>query len=423
MTGLTATQKMLADASSNESVEPGDVVEADVDLVYTMDFLGQVLYDHLVDMDVDHVFDDERVVVIFDHIAPANTEDFADMHKSIRESVKEYGGTLYDIGEQGIMHQVVVEDGYITPGTIAVGTDSHAPTGGAVGAISMGMGATDAATAMGTGSLWLRVPEGVEVTAEGTFPEGVTARDMMFHLLGKKGWDGEEGLWGYKAVEFTGPAIEEMSIDSRLTTTNLVSDMGATTGFIEADGKMMDYVEDRARFESDVYTSDSDAEWAERETVDVSELDPVVACPHSPDNVKPVSEVEGTEVDQAVIGACTGGRMEDMRQAVEVLEGHEIHDDVRFLVSPASSKLYQEAMQEGLLDTFMDVGANVLNSTCGPCFGQVATLGKGETCITNTPRNMKGRMGSNESYVYSGNPMTVAASAIEGELTDPREYL
>ncbi len=423
MTGLTATQKMLADSSDNDNVEPGDVVEVDVDLVYTMDFLGQVLYDHLADMGADHVFDDDRVVVIFDHIAPANTEDFADLHKSIRESVKEYGGTLYDIGDQGIMHQVVVEDGYVTPGTIAVGTDSHAPTGGAVGAISMGMGATDAATAMATGNLWLRVPEGVEVTADGEFQDGVTARDMMFHLLGEKGWDGEEGLWGYKAVEFTGPAIEEMSIDSRLTTTNLVSDMGATTGFIEADDKMLDYVDDRARFDAELYSSDDDAEWAEQTRVDVSQLDPVVACPHSPDNVKPVKEVEGTEVHQAVIGACTGGRLEDMRQAVDVLDGHEIHDDVRMLVSPASSKLYQEAMREGLLDAFMDAGANVLNSTCGPCFGQVGTLGADETAITNTPRNMKGRMGSSDSFVYSGNPMTVAASAIEGELTDPREYL
>lgn len=423
MTGHTATEKMLADASGNETVEPGDVVEAELDLVYTMDFLGEVLYDHLADMGTEEVFDEERVLVIFDHIAPANTPEFADMQKTIREYVKEYGGTLYDIGEQGIMHQVVVEDGYITPGSIAVGTDSHTPTGGAVGAISMGMGATDAATAMATGKLWLRVPDSVKVTVTGEFPEGVTARDMMFHLLGKKGWDGEEGLWAYKSVEFVGPTVEQMSIDSRLKTTNLVSDMGATTGFIEPDEKLLDYVDQRAQFEYDVYRSDEDAEYVERESVDVSQLDPVVACPHSPDNVKPVEEVAGTEVDQAIIGSCTGGRMEDMAQAAEILEGSEVHDDVRLLVSPASSKLYQEAMSEGILETFMDAGANVLNSTCGPCFGQVASLGADETCITNTPRNMKGRMGSSDAYVYSGNAMTVAASAIEGELVDPKEYL
>ena len=423
MTGRTATEKLLADASGRDTVEPGDVVEAELDLVYTMDFLGKVLYDHLADMGAEEVFDDDRVVVIFDHVAPANTEAFADLHKSIREAVSEYGGTLYDIGEQGIMHQLVVEEGYVTPGSIAVGTDSHTPTAGAVGAISMGMGATDAATGMATGELWLRVPESVRVEVTGEFEPGVTSRDMMFHLLGRKGWDGGEGLWAYKSVEFGGPGIDAMSIDSRLTTTNLVSDMGATTGFIEPDEKMLEYVDERAKFDYDVYRSDEDAEYAERTYVDVSQLEPVVACPHSPDNVKPVTEVTGTPVDQAVIGSCTGGRMEDLRQAADVLRGHEIHDNVRMLVSPASSTIYREAMAEGLLEEFMAAGATVMQSTCGPCFGQVGTIGKGETCITNTPRNMKGRMGSSEGFVYSGNPMTVAASAIAGELVDPREYL
>jgi homoaconitate hydratase family protein len=423
MSALTATEKMLADASDNETVEPGDIVEVDVDLVMTMDYLGQVLYDHLAEMGADAVFDEDRVVITFDHVAPANTEEFADMHEAIRESVKEYGGTLYDIGEQGIMHQLVVEEGFVTPGTIAVGTDSHVPTAGAVGAIAMGMGATDAATAMATGNLWVRIPENVKVTVKGEFEDGVTARDMMFHLLGEKGWDGEEGQWAYKAVEFGGPTIENMSIDSRLTTTNLVSDMGATSGFIEADDKMLDYMEDRARFDSEVYTSDEDASYVEKNHVDVSDLDPVVACPHSPDNVEPVTAVEGTAVDQAVIGSCTGGRIEDMRQAAAILEDHEVHEDVRLLVSPASTRLYKEALREGLLDVFMDSGGNVMNSSCGPCIGMVGTLGAGETCITNTPRNMKGRMGSSESFVYSGNPMTVAARAIEGEITDPRTYV
>lgn len=422
--GMTITEKILAKASNREKVTPGDIINAKIDLVYTMDLLGKVLFTHLEELGTRKVFDPNKVLVVFDHQAPAPDVRFAELHKWIRNAVTKYGGTLFDIGRQGIMHQVVIEEGFILPGTVAVGTDSHTPTGGAMGAVVSGVGATDAAVAMATGKLWLRVPESVRIEMTGKMPKGVMSRDAMFYLMGLKGWDGGRGEWVYKSLEFAGPTIKEMSVDSRLTTTNLVSDMGAKNGIIEPDDKIIAYLKERTTKDYDILKSDPDAEYSEILTLDVSKLEPQVACPHSPDNVKSISEVEGIKIDQAVIGSCTNARIEDLRIASEIMEDRKVHPMVRMIVSPASTRIFKRALREGMLSVLADAGALICHSTCGPCYGaQLGVLASGEVCITSTPRNMMGRMGSPEAKVYLANPATIAASAIMGEITDPRKFL
>ncbi len=421
---MAITEKILAKAGRVDHVEPGDVVNAKVDLVYTMDFLGKVLYTHMAELGAKHVFDDSKVVVIFDHYAPPPNVQWAEVHQWIRGAVKQYGGTLYDIGRHGVMHQIIVENGHIRPGTLAIGTDSHAPTGGALGAVVVGIGASDAAIAMASGEVWLAVPESVKVVVKGKMPLGVMSRDMMFRIMGEKGWDGGRGEWAYKAIEFTGETIKRMDMSSRLTTTNLVSDLGAKNGIIEPDNVTIRYLKGRTKEPFKAFRSDPGAAYSEEYKIDVSRLEPQVACPHSPDNVKPIKEVEGTKIDMAAIGSCTNARIDDLSIAARILKGRKVHPGTRMLVSPASTSIFSEALRKGIVQVLSDAGAIVANCGCGPCLGaQLAVLAPGEVCITSTPRNMEGRMGSPKAQIYSANPATVAASAVEGAITDPRKFL
>jgi 3-isopropylmalate/(R)-2-methylmalate dehydratase large subunit len=421
---MTITEKILAESGGEREAKPGDIVIAKVNLVATMDFLGKVLYQKVQEMGAKRVYDSEKVVVTFDHFVPPTDVSWATTQQTIREQVKTFGGTLYDIGRHGIMHQLVVEEGYVLPGTVCIATDSHAPTGGALGAICMGAGVTDAAIAMAMGELWLMVPESVKVTLEGSFPSGVTSRDVMFYLMGQKGWDGGRGEWAYRGIEIGGETVKRMGMSARLVLTNLVSDMGAKNGIIEPDAVTEEYLKNRARGSYKTLKSDSGAQYAEQVKVDVSTLEPQVACPHSPDNVKPIKEVEGKKVDWAVIGSCTNGRLEDIRVAAELIKGKKVHRDVKFVISPASTRIYNDALKEGLFGILAESGAIIGHSTCGPCIGgQLTVLAPGEVCITATPRNMKGRMGSPDAQIYGANPYVVTASAIEGAITDPRRYL
>ena len=421
---MTITEKILADAAGVTEVVPGSIINVKIGLAYTMDTLAKLVFDNLRKLGVDDVFDKDRVVVVLDHQAPPPTGKWADMHNILRKEAKEFGVRLYDIGHNGMMHQIVVQEGHLVPGIIAIGTDSHALTGGALGAVTMGVGTTDAVVAMATGELWMRVPEPVKVILDGEFPLGVMARDVMSYLFKEKGWDGSAAKWTYRSVEFTGETVSRMNMEERLSLCNFLSDSGAKNGIIAPDDITMAYVAPRAKQEYQIYKSDPDAEYEEVLTVHVEELEPQIACPHSPDNVKPVSKVAGTKVNVAFIGTCTNGRLGDIRTAAHVLKGRRVHPGVRMTISPASQTIYKEALKEGLFDILSDAGVLIAPSTCGPCFGgQLVVLGEGDVAISSGARNLKGRMGSPEAMIYSANPAVVAASAIRGEITDPKEFL
>jgi homoaconitase/3-isopropylmalate dehydratase large subunit len=288
----------------------------------------------------------------------------------------------------------------------------------------MGMGTTDAVVAIATGELWIRVPEPVKVVIEGHFPTGVMARDVMSFLFRQKGWDGSEAKWTYRAIEFTGETISQMNMEERLSLCNLLSDSGAKNGIIAPDDITLDYVKPRAKKKYQIFQSDAEAFYEEEIMVDVSGLEPQIACPHSPDNVKPISEVAGTKVNIAFLGSCTNGRLGDIRVAASIFKGRKVHPGVRMTVSPASQSIYKDALDEGLFNILCDAGVLIAPSTCGPCFGgQLVALGSGDVAITSSARNLKGRMGSPEAQIYSANPAVVAASAITGEITDPKQFL
>jgi 3-isopropylmalate/(R)-2-methylmalate dehydratase large subunit len=421
---MTITEKILANSAGVPEVVPGQILNVKIGLAYTMDTLGKLVFDNLHKLGIDSVFDKDRVVIVFDHQAPAPNSKWADLHNIIRKEAKEFGVRLYDIGENGMMHQMVVQEGHLVPGIVAIGTDSHALTGGAVGAVTMGMGTTDAVIAMATGELWLRVPEPVKVVLAGNFPTGVMARDVMSHLFRQKGWDGSEAKWTYRAVEFSGETIDGMNMEERLSLCNFLSDSGAKNGIIAPDEITLDYVKPRAKKNFQLFQSDAEADYEEVIMVEVNDLEPQIACPHSPDNVKPVSEVAGTKVNVAFIGSCTNGRLGDIRVAARILKGRKIHPGVRMTVSPSSQSIYKQALNEGLFNILSDAGVLIAPSTCGPCFGgQLVVLAQGDVAISSSARNLKGRMGSPEAQIYSANPAVVAASAVSGEITDPRKFL
>lgn len=421
---MTLTEKIMAQSAGLAEVVPGQMITAKIGLAYTMDMLGKIVFDHLKSAGATKVFDPEKVVVVFDHCVPAPDVNYANLHNEIRRLAKQYNIRLYDVGNQGIMHHVVAEEGYLVPGIIAIATDSHALTGGALGAVVLGMGATDAAMAMATGELWLRVPATVKVEIQGSLPKGTMSRDIMLYLMGQKGWDGTKAEWAYQAIELTGETVKSMSMDSRFALCNLASDAGAKNAIIPPDEITEQFIKGRARMAYQTFQSDPKAEYAEKIVLEVSSMEPQIACPHSPDNVKPLSQVLGTKIHVATVSSCSGGRLEDLRVAAQILKGRKVHPDVRMIVSPASQKIYQEAMEDGTFSVLLKAGVLIGHSTCGPCHGaQLVILGDGEVCIGSVPRNMQGRMGSPKAEIYSANPAVVAASAIKGAIADPREFL
>ncbi len=421
---MTITEKILAHGAGLKEVVPGQMITAKVGLAYTMDFLGKGVLGYLKEVGATKVFDRNKVVVIFDHNTPAATVEYANLQNQVRKLAKEFDLPMYDVGQHGLMHHVVAEEGYLVPGIIAVGTDSHALTGGAMGAVVLGMGATDAAMAMATGEIWLRVPASVRVELKGKLPKGTMSRDIMIYFMGQKGWDGTKAEWTYQAIELMGETVKHMSMDSRFAICNLASDAGAKNAIIAPDEVTKKYYEGRARSTPQLFQSDAQAEYAERITLDVSNMEPQVACPHSPDNVKPLSKVLGTKITVATVSSCSNGRLEDLHVAAQILKGRKIHPDVRMIVSPASQKIYGEALEDGTFSTLLKAGVVIGHSTCGPCSGsQLVVLGDGEVLIGSVPRNMQGRLGSMKSEIYSANPAVVAASAIKGVIADPKEYL
>jgi len=415
---MNIAEKILAKASGKDEVKPGEIVEASVDVAMVHDLTGPLTVKSFREIRAKKVWDNQRIVIIFDHLVPANSIRSAELHKIMREFAEEQKiEKLYDIGRGGICHQVLPEKGYVRPGTLIVGTDSHTCTHGAFGAFATGIGATEMAAVFVTGRLWFRVPSVIRLDVTGKFQRFVTPKDLILNIIGRVKADGAI----YKGVEFVGPTIGNMSVDGRMTLCNMAVEMGAKIGIIEPDETTLRFVKSRTKVQFDPVKSDPDAKYEKTISLDVTKMEPQVACPPSVDNVKPISEIGEVEIDQAFLGSCTNGRLEDLRLAASLLKGRKIKKGVRMLVIPASQEIYLQASQEGLTEIFVKAGAFVCNPTCGPCLGgHMGILAPEEVCISSSNRNFIGRMGSPESRVYLASPAAVAASAVTGKITDPR---
>ena len=413
---MNITEKILAKASAKTSVLPGDIVDTNVDMVMVHDLTGPLAVEAFRRIGIAHVWDNKKIVIILDHQVPAESVKAAELHKMLRTFAKEQSIRFYDVGRGGICHQVMPEKGHVLPGSVIVGADSHTCTYGALGAFATGIGSTEAAAVFATGKIWLKVPETIRINVEGEFKPFVTPKDLILSIIGRIGADGAT----YKATEFTGSTIRTMSIAGRMTLCNMTVEMGAKNGIIEPDEKTQKFLQGRTNKHYEVFRSDPDADYGQVVEFDVSELEPVVACPSSVDNVKPVSEVDAP-IEQAFIGSCTNGRIEDLRVAAQLMKGNTVKDGVRTLVIPASQEVYRQAVEEGLVEIFTDAGALVCGSACGPCLGgHIGLLAAGETCVSTSNRNFIGRMGSTQASVYLASSATVAASALTGRITDPR---
>ncbi|AKB77614.1 Coenzyme B synthesis from 2-oxoglutarate: steps 4, 7, 8, 11, and 12 (large subunit) [Methanosarcina horonobensis HB-1 = JCM 15518] len=409
----TISEKIFSRAAGKEA-KANDFVLADVDYAMAHDGTSVLAVNAFKEMEMEKVWDPSKIVIPFDHIAPANTETSAILQKEIREWVQEQGiPNFYEVGE-GICHQVLPENGFALPGKLVVGADSHSCTYGAFGAFATGVGATDMAEIFATGKLWFKVPESFRMTVEGSLEKNVYAKDLTLYLIGKTGIAGAT----YKAVEFYGQAISELSVSGRMTLCNMAIEMGAKTGIVPPDEKTFDFLKNRAVAPYEPVYTDPDATYAGEFTYDAGDIEPQVACPHQVDNVKPVGEVEGTHVDQVFIGTCTNGRLEDLEVAAEVLKGKKVA--VRTLVIPASRTTLLAAIENGTMETLLKAGVTLTTPGCGPCLGaHQGVIGEGEVCISTANRNFKGRMGKG-GFIYLASPVTAAASALTGEITDPR---
>ncbi|MEE8406470.1 MAG: 3-isopropylmalate dehydratase large subunit [Acidimicrobiia bacterium] len=416
--GMTLAERILARAAGRESVTAGEFVVADIDLALLHDIFAAQVFDLLRDVGVDNVFEPDQTVVVIDHLVPAPTAEAAAIHHRIREHVSRLGITaFYDAGE-GICHQLLPERGHVRPGMLIVGTDSHTTTYGALGAGGTGIGTSDMVYALATGRLWFRVPETIRFELAGGLLPAVSWKDVILHLVGRFGADVAQ----YRAIEFAGPAVTKTDMSSRLTVANMALEMGAKFALFAADEVTDAYLRDHGGTDAGPFGPDSDASYEAVHEISLSDLPPQVAMPHEVDRVGPVSDVEGLAINQAFIGSCTNGRIEDLRVAAEVLDGQHIASEVRLLVVPASRSVLQEAMRTGVLASLVDAGASVLAPGCGPCFGgHGGLLGPGERCIGTHNRNFIGRMGSPEAEIYLASPATVAASALVGQIADPRQ--
>ena len=415
---MNITEKILAKASGKKAVHPGEIVDANVDMVMVHDLTGPLAVEAFKKIGIQKVWNNKKVVVILDHQVPAESVKAAELHKTMRQFAKDQNLQIYDVGKGGICHQVMPEKGHVTPGAVIVGADSHTCTYGAFGAFATGIGSTEAAAVFATGKIWFKVPPTIKINVKGNFQKYVTPKDLILNIIGKMGVDGAI----YKSTEFTGPTIKKMCIAGRMTLCNMAVEMGAKNGIIEPDEITRKFLEGRVKTlpDFDALKSDKDAVYDCTVEFDVSKMEPQVACPSSVDNVKPVSEVGNVPIEQAFIGSCTNGRIEDLRLAAEVLNGKRVKDGVRALVIPASQEVYRQALNEGLLEIFTDAGAIVCGSACGPCLGgHIGLLAAGESCVSTSNRNFIGRMGSTQASVYLASPATVAASAVTGKLTDP----
>jgi len=417
--GMTMAEKIMAAHAGEECVEPGQFVDVRADVVLANDITAPIAIREFDRIGVEGVFDRDKVLLVPDHFAPNKDIKSAEQCKAMRDFVRRQNLTHYfEVGRMGIEHVLLPEQGLVLPGDVVVGADSHTCTYGALGAFATGMGSTDIAVAMATGKIWMRVPETIKFVYHGQLPEWVGGKDLILHTIGTIGVDGAR----YQALEFSGEAVDNLSMAGRFTMSNMAIEAGGKAGLFAFDEKTRAYVEPRARRPYTVYESDADAHYTQVIEMDVSNLEPQVAFPHLPSNARSLSQVGEVPIDQAVIGSCTNGRLEDLQLAAQVLRGREVHPYVRCIVIPGTQAIYLEAVRQGLVEAFVEAGAVVSTPTCGPCLGgHMGVLAAGERCVSTTNRNFVGRMGHPESEVYLANPAVAAASAVLGRIGGPAE--
>lgn len=421
--GMTITEKILTSHAGLKSVKPGDLVMARVDLALGNDVTAPIAVDEFEKIGAEKVFDEEKVVFVLDHFTPINSVQTAQQFLKVKKFAEKYGvHHIFDGGRVGIEHALLPEMGMVLPGHLVVGADSHTCTYGALGAFSTGIGSTELASAMALGEIWLKVPETIKIRYKGRLGKWITGKDLVLYTIGKLGVDGAL----YKALEFSGEVISQLSMESRLTICNMAIEAGAKNGIMEADEITLAYVKkvNSHHKEFQILKSDAGSHYSAVFEFDCTSMPPQVACPHSPGNVKSIQEVGTIPIDQVVIGSCTNGRMEDLRVAAKILKGKKVDKRVRLLIIPATPRIYREAMSEGLLDIFVEAGGAICPPSCGPCFGgSMGLLGEGERCVSTTNRNFVGRMGHVKSEVYLSSPAVAAASALQGRLVHPEEVM
>ena len=415
----TLAQKLLQRATQEEIKEPGQIVQCKVSLVLANDITAPLAIESLARMGAEKVFDKDKIALVCDHFTPNKDIESAEQVKKVREFAVKMNITHYfEGGNVGVEHALLPELGLVGPGDIVVGADSHTCTYGGLGAFATGLGSTDIAAAMALGETWFKVPESILVNIFGELDEYVGAKDLILYLIGQIGVDGAL----YKALEFTGNVVEDMEIEGRMTMANMAIEAGGKVGLFPADAKALAYAKAAGRTGDEEIYPDAGAEYVRRVDIDVTGMSPQVACPHLPENVRPVEELKDVVVDQVVLGSCTNGRISDLRDAARIIKGHKVAKNVRFIVLPATPAIYKQALKEGLLEIFAEADAIIGPPTCGPCLGgHMGILAAGEKCLATTNRNFKGRMGSLESEVYLGSPMVAAATAITGRITHPKE--
>ncbi len=419
--GMTVTEKILASHAGKDSVTPGEIIEAKVDLALANDITAPLSLEEFEKAGATSVFDPERVVLVLDHFTPNKDILSAQNCKTIREFAKKHAIThFYEGGACGIEHALLPEQGLVGPGDVVVGADSHTCTYGALGAFSTGVGSSDLTYAMVMGSLWFKVPETVKFVCKGKWQQWVTGKDLILHIIGMIGVEGAR----YQAMEFEGEAIEALSIDSRLSAANMAIEAGAKNGIFKVDAKTLEYLKGRAKRPYKVYESDPDARYSKVYEINASDLGLKVALPFLPSNVKNVEEVKNLAIDQAVIGSCTNGRLEDLEIAAKIFQGKKVAKNVRCIIIPGTPQIYHTALKRGYFETYLDAGCIISPPTCGPCLGgHMGVLAKGERAVSTTNRNFVGRMGHPESEVCLTGAAAAAASAIKGEIAHPREVL
>lgn len=417
--GMTMTQKILAAHAGLERVQPGQLIQAKLDIVMGNDITTAVAIPEFEKTGAKKVFDQEKVVIVLDHFTPNKDIKAAIQCKACRDFATDKGiRHFYDVGEMGIEHALLPEKGIVVPGDVIIGADSHTCTYGALGAFSTGVGSTDMAIGMATGEAWFKVPGAIQFQITGKMPPYVSGKDLILHIIGMIGVDGAL----YKSMEFTGDGIQEISMDGRFTIANMAIEAGAKNGIFPVDELTRQYVKEHSNREIAVFEADADAEYEQVYTIDLSTLKPTVAFPHLPENTKTVEEAGDVKIHQVVIGSCTNGRFEDMQMAADILRGRHVASGVRTIVIPATQKIYLDCIQAGIVEDIIRAGAIFSTPTCGPCLGgHMGILAPGERCISTTNRNFVGRMGHVDSEVYLASPAVAAASAITGRITDPRE--
>jgi homoaconitate hydratase family protein len=415
---MTISEKILARGAGRQEVFPGEILETTVDMTLSHEKTGPPLFKEFDDLGVP-LWDVDKVAIFSDHEIPPGNIFSADLIQMTLEFCRKHGIENYYHG-LGISHQILPDLGFVMPGEILVGTDSHMTMHGALGAFSTGIGSTEMVWVYAKGTLWLKVPETIRFNIEGSLGAGVMGKDLILKIISLLGLDGAT----YKAMEFAGSTVDEMSMDSRMAVCNMAVEAGAKNGIMTADEKTFRYLKGRARRPYTPVQGDPNAHFSRVIDLNVSTLEPQVACPHSVDNVHGISEVKGIRINRGFVGTCTGGRLEDLHICAQVLKGRKVHRDVMLVVIPASQQIYLQAIKVGIVETLLESGALFCNASCGPCGGgQMGVLGKKDVCVSASNRNFKGRQGDPNSQVYLGNPAMVAASCIRGELADPREYL